>query len=153
FELQDKLASSVIGGIAPSLEFAEIGRAKRKTGNLQAYDYLLRCRANLYRMKSEANREALVQARDAVALDPDFALGHAIIALTCTQATAFGWMAISSPEVEEASRAIRRALELDRNDATVLAWCGQTFLFPLGDIEEAAALLDLAVRINPNLAL
>ena len=68
FELQDKVASSVIGGIAPSLEFAEIGRAKRKTGNLQAYDYLLRCRANLYRMKSEANREALLQARDAVAL-------------------------------------------------------------------------------------
>src|SRR6201999_3705268 len=53
FELQDKVASRVIGGIAPSLELAEIGRAKRKTGNLQAYDYLLRCRANLYRRKFE----------------------------------------------------------------------------------------------------
>jgi adenylate cyclase len=152
FELQDKVASSVIGGIAPSLELVEIGRAKRKAGNLQAYDYLLRCRANLYGITFEANREALVQARKAVALDPDFALGHAIIALVCNQAWSFGWVADTSPEVEEASRAIRRALELDRNDASVLAWCGQTLLFPLGRIEEGSALLDQAIKIDPNLA-
>ena len=152
FELQDQVASHVVGAIAPAIERAEIERAKRKTANLQAYDYLLRCRANLYRMKPEANREALLQAREAVALDPEFALGHAVIALACNQATAFGWVAISSPDVEEASRAIRRALELDSNDATVLAWCGQTLLFPLGQKEEGAALLDLAVKIDPNLA-
>ena len=152
FELQDQVASNVASAIAPAIERAEIERAKRKTGNLQAYDYLLRCRANLYRMKPEGNREALFQAREAVALDPEFALGHAVIALACNQATAFGWVAVSSPEVEEASRAIRRALELDSNDATVLAWCGQTLLFPLGQKEEGAALLDLAVKIDPNLA-
>jgi tetratricopeptide (TPR) repeat protein len=149
---QDKVASSVIGGIAPSLERAEIGRVKRKTENLQAYDYLLRSRANLYGMKFEANREAFVQARKAVALDPDFALGHAIIALACNQAWSFGWVADASPEVEEANRAIRRALELDRNDALILAWCGQTLLFPFGRIEEGAALLDQAVKIDPNLS-
>jgi adenylate cyclase len=152
FELQDKVASSVIGGIAPSLELAEIGRAKRKTADLQAYDYLLRCRANLYRITFEANREALVQAREAIALDPDFALGHAIIALVCNQAWSFGWIADKCLEVEDAHRAIRRALELDRNDASVLAWCGQTLLFPLGHIEEGSALLDQAIKIDPNLA-
>jgi len=152
FELQDQVASNVVGAIAPAIERAEIERAKRKTGNLQAYDYLLRCRANLYRMKFEANREALRQAREAVALDPDFAHGHAIIALACGQAAAFFWVAAPSPETDEARGAIRRALELDRNDATVLAWCGQTLLFPLGQMEEGAALLDQALRIDPNLA-
>src|SRR3981189_177567 len=43
FELQDQIAMSVVGAIAPQLERAEIERAKRKpTGNLSAYDYCLR---------------------------------------------------------------------------------------------------------------
>jgi adenylate cyclase len=41
FELQDQMTSSVIGGILPSLDLAEMERAKRKTENLQAYDYYL----------------------------------------------------------------------------------------------------------------
>jgi len=40
FELQDQMTSRVIGGILPSLDFAEMERAKRKAENLQAYDYL-----------------------------------------------------------------------------------------------------------------
>jgi adenylate cyclase len=39
FELQDQVTSQVVGAISPALEQAEIARAKRKVGNLQAYDY------------------------------------------------------------------------------------------------------------------
>ena len=40
FDLQDGITSSVVGAIAPSLEHAEIERAKRKpTENLDAYDF------------------------------------------------------------------------------------------------------------------
>ena len=43
FDLQDQVAASVVGAIAPQLEQAEIERAKRKpTGSLDAYDYYLR---------------------------------------------------------------------------------------------------------------
>jgi TolB-like protein len=43
FDLQDRVATSVIGAIAPQLEWAEIARAQRKpTESLQAYDYYLR---------------------------------------------------------------------------------------------------------------
>ncbi len=43
FELQDQIAASVVGAIAPQLERAEIERAKRKpTDSLDAYDYYLR---------------------------------------------------------------------------------------------------------------
>ena len=41
FELQDQVAASVVGAIAPSVTQAEIERAKRKpTSSLDAYDYL-----------------------------------------------------------------------------------------------------------------
>jgi len=55
-------------------------------------------------------------------------------------------------ETEGASRAVRRALELDSNDARVLALCGQTLFITMRRLDEGAALLDQAVRINPNFA-
>ena len=46
FELQDQVAASVVGAIAPSVTQAEMERAKRKpTSSLDAYDYYLRALA------------------------------------------------------------------------------------------------------------
>jgi TolB-like protein len=48
FDLQDQVAASVVGTIAPRLEEAEIARARRKpTESLDAYDYYLRGLASL----------------------------------------------------------------------------------------------------------
>ena len=58
FELQDKVASSVIGAIVPKLEQAEIARARRKpTESLDAYDVYLRGMACLYRWTKEGVSE------------------------------------------------------------------------------------------------
>ena len=74
FELQDQIAMSVVGAIAPQLERAEIERAKRKpTGNLSAYDYYLRGMANLHLETREAIQEALSLFDQAIRLDPDVA--------------------------------------------------------------------------------
>ena len=77
FELQDQVAASVVGAIAPQLERAEIERAKRKpTENLDAYDYYLRGMANLHRGTREAIDEALPLFDKAIELDPDFASAY-----------------------------------------------------------------------------
>jgi len=152
FELQDQVAGRVIGGIAPSLWEAEKERAKRKVGNLHAYDYYLRAGAALDRVSAESSLEALALARQAITLEPDFALAHALIAELYVQRWSFGWTVDRPGETKEASRAVRRALELDSNDARVLAWCGQALFITMQRVEEGAALLDQAVRINPNFA-
>jgi TolB-like protein len=73
FELQDRMAASVVGAIAPTLEQAEIERAKRKpTGNLDAYDVFLRGMACFYQRSSEATSEALSLFCRAITLDPNF---------------------------------------------------------------------------------
>ena len=62
FDLQDRVAASVVGAIAPQLENAEIARAKRKpTGSLDAYDYYLRGIASLNQEPTDrkANSDAL----------------------------------------------------------------------------------------------
>jgi TolB-like protein/DNA-binding SARP family transcriptional activator len=62
FELQDQVAASVVGAIAPRLDEAEIERAKRKpTENLDAYDHYLRGLAVAHRMTREALGSATVQ--------------------------------------------------------------------------------------------
>jgi adenylate cyclase len=60
FDLQDQVTTRVVGAIAPTLEKAEIDRAKRwPTESSDAYDYFLRGMAIYYRYSKDANREAL----------------------------------------------------------------------------------------------
>ena len=66
FDLQDQVAESVVGAIAPKLEQAEIERAKRKpTESLDAYDYYLRGLSTMRLFSSEAleNRCVSTNAR------------------------------------------------------------------------------------------
>jgi TolB-like protein/Tfp pilus assembly protein PilF len=152
FDLQDRVAGGVIGGISTPVFQEEVARAKRKVGNLQAYDYWLRSWAALRLLTAEGSTDALALAREAIALDPDFALGHAAVAFNLHHRWVFGWGVDRAAECEEAGRAARRALELDSSDPRVLVWCGQTLVMTLGRLQEGAALLDEAVRIDPNLA-
>ncbi len=155
FDLQDRVTMSVIGAIAPHLERAEIARARRKpTESLQAYDYYLRALASFYRFSTpEANLEAFKLTQTASNLDPDFAPPVALAADCLVQRWAFGWSSGSAEDVTEAQRLARRAIELDKDDPTVLALAGMTLGLFVGEVEEGAALLARAISLNPNLAL
>lgn len=73
FALQDQLAESVVGAIAPQLERAEIERAKRQPiASLDAFDDYLRGLARLRVGSREAIPAALPLFRRATALDPEF---------------------------------------------------------------------------------
>ena len=153
FELQDRMTSSVIGGVLPSLDLAEMERAKRKTENLQAYDYYLRSGAAGNRSTLEASLDALANARKSVEIDPEFALGHARLAFSINARWSFRWTVDHAAEAAEAEQAIRRALALDNSDARVLALCGQTLFVVLRRPEEAALHLAQSVKLDPNLSL
>jgi TolB-like protein/Tfp pilus assembly protein PilF len=154
FDLQDRVTSSVIGAISPQLERAEIERAQRKpTESLRAYDYYLRALAAGYRFTHEANLEMLELTRAASAIDPQFALPYALAAFSFTQRKAFGWSRNIADEISETSRLVRRAIELDRDDARVLAMAGFGLVYVVGDVEEGAVFLARAIQLDPNLVL
>src|SRR5262249_36018994 len=74
FDLQDRVASSVVGAIEPKLRQSEIERATRKpTESLDAYDLYLRALAQTYRYTEEGLAEAVVLLRQALAIDPSYA--------------------------------------------------------------------------------
>jgi TolB-like protein len=81
FDLQDQMAASVVGAIAPQLERAEIDRAQRKqTESLDAYDYYLRAVACFHKGTREAIDEALPLLYRSMALDPDYAAAYGMAA-------------------------------------------------------------------------
>ena len=152
FELQDQITAQVIGAIAPRLELAEIERARRKTTNLDAYDYYLRAWAAIYRFSAEGSKEALSLLEKAIALDPEFALAYATQAVCYFTRRAFSWSVDPAHEAAEAGRTARRAMELDSGDAQVLTFYAQTLIYNVGRLDEAVACLDQAVSADPNYA-
>src|SRR2546427_1326584 len=74
FELQDQVASSVVGAIEPKLRQSEIERATRKpTDSLDAYDLYLRAIALRDQHTDEAMRGAISLLKRALAIDPSYA--------------------------------------------------------------------------------
>ena len=153
-DLQDRVTMSVIGAISPQLERAEIERAQRKpTESLQAYDYYLRALACFHKFTREANIEAFKLTKIASGLDPEFAAAYALGARCYIQRKAFGWRIDTvAQEIAEARRLARRALELDKDDPSVLAWAGIALAFVVGEVDEGAALVSRAINLDPNMA-
>lgn len=153
FELQDRIATSVAGAIAPQVELAEIERAKRKpTASLNAYDCYLRGLAHLHRGSRESINEALPLFHKAIELDPEFASAHAMAAWCYFWRKVNGWMADRWAEIAEGERLARSAVELGRDDAVALTRGGHALAHFTGDLDSGIALLDRAVFLNPNLA-
>jgi TolB-like protein len=152
FDLQDQVASSVVGALARRLEQAEIERVKRKpTESFDAYDYFLKGMASFYQRSKEANSEALRLFSKAIELDADFASAYGMAAWCYVWRKINGWMIDYVGEIAQATRLARRAVELGRDDAIALARGGHALGFLVGDLDSSAAFLDRALMLNPNL--
>lgn len=153
FALQDQMAASVVGAIAPQLERAEIERAKRKpTESLDAYDYYLRGIARLHSGTREAIAAGLPLFQQAIALDPEFASAYGMAAWCHFWRKVNGWTGDRAAEIAEGIRLARLAVELGRDDAVALTRGGHALAHLTGELDAGIALLDRALLLNPNLA-
>src|SRR5262245_24863602 len=154
FDLQDRVTASVVSAIAPRLEQAEIQRARRKpTESLDAYDFFLRGLANVYEWRTrEGNEEALRLFYKAIELDPDFSAAYAAAVACFARGKTYDWVNDRQGEAAETRRLALRAVQLGKDDATVLCFAGYALAYVVGDLDDGAAFLDRALVINPNLA-
>jgi adenylate cyclase len=153
FELQDQIASSVVGAIEPRLRLAEIERAARKpTDSLDAYDLYLRGLAEFNKFTEEGMAQAVVLLRRALEIDPGYAPAAAMIGLSYQFQRARGWKPLLGAEVEEAARLARRAIDTGRGDPDALWMAGIVLLTSAGETANAANAIDRALALNPNSA-
>jgi TolB-like protein/class 3 adenylate cyclase/tetratricopeptide (TPR) repeat protein len=153
FDLQDRVTSSVVGAIAPKLEEAEIERVKRKpTENLDAYDHFLRGIASVNEWTKDGFNEGLRLFYRAIELDSNFASAYGMAAWCYVRRKSDGRMTDIAKEVAETRRLVRHAAQLGKDDAVALSRAGFALAFVVGDVDDAAELVDRALVLNPNLA-
>jgi TolB-like protein/tetratricopeptide (TPR) repeat protein len=153
FDLQDRVTSNVVGAIAPTLILAEIKRAERKpTENLDAHDHYLRGLASVRLWTRDGNCQGLEHFRKAIQLDPDLAAAYAMAAWCYMRRKLHGWMNDPTAEIDEAVRLARKAVHLGQDRALPSCMGGYVLGVFERDFDEAAALVDRSLTINPNSA-
>jgi tetratricopeptide (TPR) repeat protein len=125
FELQDRVASSVVGAIEPRLRLSEIERASRKPSrSLDAYDLYLLALAEFHKYTEGSIHEAIVLLKRALAI----------------------------AERAEPVRLARQALETGKDDCDALHMAANTLSLFAGDHAAATSAVDRALILNPNCA-
>lgn len=152
FALQDEIAMSVVGAIAPSLRRAEISRVRRKRpDSLDAYDLVLQAQPNVDSGMPEQARRALLLLDRAIVLDPAYALAHGNAAM-CHHCL------FLRAGLQESSRAAsirhaRLAILHGQDDALALTWAGFSVGMDGHDRAAAFTALEAALAISPSSAL
>jgi adenylate cyclase len=154
FELQDHVTTNVVGPLVAHVESAEAERAKRKpTASLDAYDWYLRGRANIWKWSRASVEEAQVFFAKAIELDESFAVAHAFAAQMYTLRKQNRWMADVAGESAEAVRLARRAVELGSMDDLALCMGGFVLAYIGSELDLAVDCIERGLSLNSNLAL
>jgi TolB-like protein/tetratricopeptide (TPR) repeat protein len=152
FALQDDIAQSVVGAIAPSLRRAEIERVKRKRpDSLDAYDLVLRAQPDVDSGMPAQVTRALALLDRALAIDPTYALAHANAAM-CHHCLYLRAGLREDNRVASVHYA-RSALVHGQDDAAALTLAGFSLGMDGHDRAAAFTVLDAALVISPSSAL
>jgi adenylate cyclase len=152
FDLQDEIAHQIIRELEPELTRAELTLIQRqRPDNLDAW--------SRYRQAFGAialngwNEESLAKAtkhlRAAIALDPNFALAHALMALLGAISANMSFAEDRSAARRQALRDADTAVSLDPNASEVLGYAGCA-LSDIGEFARGREWLERAIEIDPS---
>ncbi|HEY3012920.1 MAG TPA: protein kinase [Gemmatimonadales bacterium] len=149
FAIQDEIAENIVKALRVVLSEDE-RRAieKKRTDNVQAYDYYLRGRQFFHQWRRKGVEYARRMFERAIEVDPKYALAYAGIADCCSFIYTY-WDA-SAAHLEQAEAASRKALELAPDSADVHTSRGLALAFTRR-AEEAEQEFEAAIRLNPKL--
>jgi TolB-like protein len=146
-ELQEELVTDIAASLDAQVYSLEMERALKKPGDITAWEAVARCIAAYRKWDTAAQAEAIKEARRAVAIAPDYASGHAMLAV------ALGTHYLLSPDDPEEVQRIRTiaeyALALAPDDALVLSFVGNALCW-IGYPEEGERHTGRAVRKAPG---
>jgi TolB-like protein/class 3 adenylate cyclase len=152
FGLQDQITTSVVGLIAPTLEQAEIERAKQKpTDRLDSYDFYLRGMALAHRMRSLP--EAREFFKKAFEQDPEYGAAYVMAAWTLMMQQGTSGVPLSAEMRSDAIRLANLGSRWGSDDAFVLARSGHVLTYLGHEYDRGASMVEQAVALNPNLAM
>ena len=150
FAVQDEIALSITGAIAPGIISAEIQQAQRKDpGQLDAWDRTMRAHWHIRRFTREDLAQALGLLNEAIALDPTNSMALSDLALAHHFEAVFGWGNALAESHARLGEAARKAVAADDGDAMAHTALAIFDLFS-GRYDEARRRLNRALDLDPN---
>ncbi|HEY1888980.1 MAG TPA: hypothetical protein VGG63_01135, partial [Steroidobacteraceae bacterium] len=123
----------------------ELDRAVNKSGDWSAWERALRALACTTHLGSDSSQVAIEEARQAVAIAPDYALAHAMFAWALGVGSLFG----KEPDRDDLRAHIKHAVALDGSDPRVLRVVS-TASSVIGDFQTALRFAKRAVELAPH---
>jgi len=149
FAVQDEITNAITNKVAPHLQNVEISRARRRSGNLDCWDLVMRARFEVAQSSSHNNDRAVAFLEQALEIDPDNVMALTTMAGALGQRLAFNIVDATDEKIDQAKNFARNALEYEPNDTAALRALG--FLYCLtGDHDDALRMLKQCVAINQN---
>lgn len=153
-EMQAEIASETAAQIDPVLLLSEGDRLN--TADMHeptAYELTLRAIPGIYRLERTAFESAGNMLRTAAELEPRHAAAHAWLAYWHLFLIGQAWAEDPDAAARRAGELAEQAVTLDPGDARALALVGHVRAFGHKQVEQACALHEKALSLNPNLPL
>jgi len=154
FELQDKVTRQVTGAITSEISQAETDRASRKP--ISSIDAVTECYRGISHAQwptgPENNDAALQHFKNAMALDPTYALAYGGAAMCLMWRRVNKWPRDSAEDCKQLRHLAESVKGLKTDDAYTLSALGFALaVYDEEDYEVGLDLVDAAIRANPNL--
>src|SRR5215203_5774246 len=151
FVVQDAIANKVVAALALRLGVEEQKHVtKRHTENVEAYQSYLKGRFHWNKRGPQDLQKAIEHFKQAIALDPSYALAHAGLADAYTLLANAGGPAHEI--MPKALKAAQKAVSLDEDLAEAHAALGNIFIYYLYDYVGAEREEKRAIELNPHYA-
>jgi len=152
FAVQDEVVDSIVGEVAPEFLSAEARRAQRADPTtLNAWDYVMRGRWNMWKLAREPLAQARILFERAIKLVPSGEFGASDLAFTHMLEAYYSWTVSRERSMQDMMRFAQQAVAADDHDAWAHTTLGLAKLFAL-KWDEALASLDHAIALYPNFA-
>jgi TolB-like protein/thioredoxin-like negative regulator of GroEL len=150
FAVQDEIAQSIAGAIAPGIISAEVRHAQHKDpSQLDAWDRTVRAHWHIRRFTQSDLAEACRLLEEAIALDPSNSMALADLAFARHFEAVFGWGEGPAESHARLGEAARKAVAADDSDSMAHTSLAIFELFS-GRHEEARRRLHRALDLDPN---
>lgn len=150
FSIQDEVTEAVVARVAEGIKGARALHARsRLSHSATAYDLVLQARPYRTAHTAAASEIAVRLLRQAIELDPDFALAHASLAFVRAGEIELGSGGDPATVLAEAFAAAKRAVALDDSDGYAHASLAYV-LHKFGEFDQAEREVAVALSLNPN---
>ena len=153
FAVQDEIAEAVVMALQVKLTEGEQLSHWRSRPlarfNREAYEKISQARWYLYRGTADGSVAARKLLEEAIALEPQWAIPYANLAIAYQLAAIFGWSKDPGESGRQAYVMAKKALSLDESLDTAHTVLGFTYQFS-GKLDEALAEAERGVELNPN---